>query len=207
MRCSDRRGLVKRARQRRRCKAEGTLLSSVVAANDLWCADFKGELSSAMAATVTSLTVTDQATRYAARLRSPRIDEGDAGDRGPFLRLFQGVTASPNAIRSDNGLPFASPNGLYNLSKLSVFWLSSAFRDRAHQARQSAAKWFVTSAMHRTLEAGNDATARVVGMPCQQQDRFEPVRQRIQRRKRILMKHSTLEDAGGNSTPTLVATL
>lgn len=29
----------------------------------------------------------------------------------------------PKAIRSDNGLPFASPNGLYNVSKLSVFWL------------------------------------------------------------------------------------
>jgi hypothetical protein len=39
-----------------------------------------------------------------------------------FRQLFaeQGL---PGAIRSDNGLPFASPNGLYNLSKLSVWWL------------------------------------------------------------------------------------
>lgn len=39
-----------------------------------------------------------------------------------FRRLFaeHGLF---QAIRSDNGLPFASPNGLYNLSKLSVFWL------------------------------------------------------------------------------------
>ena len=29
----------------------------------------------------------------------------------------------PTAIRSDNGVPFASPNGLYNLSRLSVWWL------------------------------------------------------------------------------------
>jgi hypothetical protein len=29
----------------------------------------------------------------------------------------------PAAIRSDNGVPFASPNGLYGLSKLSVWWL------------------------------------------------------------------------------------
>src|SRR5204862_374855 len=29
----------------------------------------------------------------------------------------------PGAIRSDNGVPFASPNGLFNLSKLSVWWL------------------------------------------------------------------------------------
>ncbi len=29
----------------------------------------------------------------------------------------------PPAIRSDNGVPFASPNALFNLSKLSVWWL------------------------------------------------------------------------------------
>lgn len=39
-----------------------------------------------------------------------------------FQRLFT-ERGLPNAIRSDNGLPFASPNGLYNLSKLSVWWL------------------------------------------------------------------------------------
>ncbi len=39
-----------------------------------------------------------------------------------FQRLFE-ERGLPDAIRSDNGLPFASPNGLYNLSKLSVWWL------------------------------------------------------------------------------------
>lgn len=39
----DRHGLVKRSRQRRRMKAEGTQLSAGVHPNDLWCADFKGE--------------------------------------------------------------------------------------------------------------------------------------------------------------------
>ncbi|GGE48668.1 hypothetical protein GCM10011367_24370 [Marinicauda pacifica] len=39
-----------------------------------------------------------------------------------FERLFheRGLLA---AIRSDNGVPFASPNGLYGLSRLSVWWL------------------------------------------------------------------------------------
>ena len=36
------------------------------------------------------------------------------------LFLDQGL---PRAIRSDNGVPFASPNALFNLSKLSVWWL------------------------------------------------------------------------------------
>ncbi|MDP9812911.1 hypothetical protein J2W42_005782 [Rhizobium tibeticum] len=39
-----------------------------------------------------------------------------------FRRLFA-EHGLPSAIRSDNGLPLASPNGLYNLSRLSVWWL------------------------------------------------------------------------------------
>jgi hypothetical protein len=39
-----------------------------------------------------------------------------------FQRLFA-ERGLPEAIRTDNGLPFASPNGLYNLSRLSVWWL------------------------------------------------------------------------------------
>src|SRR5260370_3967997 len=39
-----------------------------------------------------------------------------------FERLFQ-ERGLPQAIRSDNGVPFASPNGLFNLSRLAVWWL------------------------------------------------------------------------------------
>lgn len=39
----DRHGLVRRARQRRRNKAEGTPLSQAVSPNQLWCTDYKGE--------------------------------------------------------------------------------------------------------------------------------------------------------------------
>src|SRR5579863_10334143 len=39
-----------------------------------------------------------------------------------FEQLFK-ERGLPSAIRSDNGVPFASPNGLFNLSKLSVWWL------------------------------------------------------------------------------------
>lgn len=39
-----------------------------------------------------------------------------------FVQLFK-ERGLPSAMRTDNGLPFASPNGLYNLSRLSVFWL------------------------------------------------------------------------------------
>jgi hypothetical protein len=39
-----------------------------------------------------------------------------------FERLFR-ERGLPLAIRSDNGVPFASPNALFNLSRLSVWWL------------------------------------------------------------------------------------
>jgi transposase InsO family protein len=117
----DRYGLVKRARQRRRCKAEGTPLSSPSAPNDLWGADFKGEFKTGNGRYCYPLTVTDQASRYvlacealSSTKEAPVIDT--------FVRLFKD-RGLPGAIRSDNGLPFASPNGLYNLSKLSVWWL------------------------------------------------------------------------------------
>jgi hypothetical protein len=37
----------------------------------------------------------------------------------------------PTAIRTDNGVPFASPNALFNLSKLSVWWLRLGISNRA----------------------------------------------------------------------------
>ena len=39
-----------------------------------------------------------------------------------FERLFR-ERGLPLAVRSDNGVPFGSPNALFNLSKLSVWWL------------------------------------------------------------------------------------
>ena len=39
-----------------------------------------------------------------------------------FERVFDEF-GLPKAIRTDNGVPFASPNSLFNLSKLSVWWL------------------------------------------------------------------------------------
>jgi len=116
----DRHALVKRARERKN-RAQGTLLSAAVAPNDLWCADFKGEFKLGNGRYCYPLTVTDQACRYlllCEALESTR--------EAPVIEAFQELFRErglPVAIRSDNGLPFASPNGLYNLSRLSVWWL------------------------------------------------------------------------------------
>ena len=61
----DRHGLVRQARKRNRAnKAMGTTLSQAVNANDLWCADFKGEFKLGDGRYCYPLTVTDQASRY-----------------------------------------------------------------------------------------------------------------------------------------------
>ena len=65
--------------------------------------------------------MTDQATRYLLACEAFESTREHAVLEA-FRRLFA-EHGLPSAIRSDNGLPFASPNGLYNLSKLSVLWL------------------------------------------------------------------------------------
>jgi transposase InsO family protein len=116
----DRHGLVKRARERKN-RAQGTGLSAGLSPNALWCADFKGEFKLGNGRYCYPLTVSDHASRYlllCEALESTR----EAPVIGAFQQLFR-ERGLPEAIRSDNGLPFASPNGLYNLSRLSVWWL------------------------------------------------------------------------------------
>ena len=117
----DRHGLVKRGRQRRRNKAQGTPLSQPRLPNALWCTDFKGEFKLGNGRYCYPLTVTDQASRFLLMCEALESTK-EATAFTAFQRLFED-RGLPQAIRSDNGLPFASPNGLYNLSKLSVWWL------------------------------------------------------------------------------------
>jgi transposase InsO family protein len=116
----DRHCLVKHMGKRRQ-RASGTPLSAGTAPNDLWCVDYKGEFQLGNGRYCYPLTVTDHASRYlllCEALESTREDLAVTA----FERLFA-ERGLPQAIRSDNGVPFASPNGLYNLSKLAVWWL------------------------------------------------------------------------------------
>ncbi|MBF6571817.1 MAG: IS481 family transposase [Candidatus Binataceae bacterium] len=164
----DRHGLVKRARQRRRCKAEGTQLSQAAQPNDLWCADFKGEFKLGNGRYCYPLTVTDQASRYLLACEALESTK-EVPVIEAFGRLFK-ERGLPEAIRSDNGLPFASPNGLYNLSKLSVWWLRLGIaieRIKPGNPQQNGRH----ERMHRTLKA---ETTRPSGInSLQQQARFD----------------------------------
>jgi transposase InsO family protein len=116
----DRHGLVKH-KGRRRGRAHGTPLSDGVKPNDLWCTDYKGEFLLGNKKYCYPLTVTDHASRYlllCEALESTR----EVLALTAFERLFK-ERGLPTAIRSDNGVPFASANSLFNLSRLSVWWL------------------------------------------------------------------------------------
>tara|TARA_R110002072_G_scaffold108231_1_gene235111 strand:- start:69 stop:1277 length:1209 start_codon:yes stop_codon:yes gene_type:complete len=163
----DRHGLVKRAR-RRRNRAEGTPLSQAVIPNDLWCTDFKGEFKTGNGRYCYPLTVTDQASRMILACEALESTK-EAPVIEAFVRLFRD-RGLPAAIRSDNGLPFASPNGLYNLSKLSVFWLRLGIaieRIKPGHPQQNGRH----ERMHLTLKK---ETTRPPGMnSLQQQARFD----------------------------------
>ncbi|MGH6794761.1 MAG: helix-turn-helix domain-containing protein [Methylocella sp.] len=167
----DRHGLVKRMGPRRQ-HATGTPLSAGAAPNDLWCADYKGEFRLGNHSSCYPLTVTDQASRFlllCEALDSTREELAFTA----FERLFK-ERGLPKAIRSDNGVPFASPNALFNLSKLAVWWLRLGIaieRIKPGRPQQNGRH----ERMHLTLKK---ETTRPSGMnTLQQQERFDDFRQ------------------------------
>ena len=163
----DRHGLVTRMR-RSRTRAEGTTLSEGGSPNALWCTDFKGEFMLGNKQYCYPLTVTDHASRYLLMCEAlESVREVTAFTA--YERLFK-ERGLPIAIRSDNGVPFASPNGLFNLSKLSVWWLRlgiSIERIKPGHPQQNGRH----ERMHRTLKA--EATRPSGANVFQQQAKFD----------------------------------
>jgi putative transposase len=116
----DRNGLVARGR-RPRYKAEGTLLCKATRPNDLWCADYKGEFMLADRRYCYPLTITDFTSRYLICCDALATTR-EMYAFTVFERAFKDF-GLPLAIRTDNGVPFASRTAFFGLSKLSVWWL------------------------------------------------------------------------------------
>jgi transposase InsO family protein len=163
----DRHGLVKR-RKRRRYKAEGTPLSHARNPNELWCADYKGEFLLGNEKYCYPLTITDYRSRYlftCEGLESTRSDFAFS----VFERAFKDF-GLPKAIRTDNGVPFASPNALFGLSRLSVWWLRLGIkieRIKPGHPEQNGRH----ERMHLTLK--NETTRPASFNFLQQQERFD----------------------------------
>jgi putative transposase len=163
----DRHGLVKR-RGRRRQRAQGTPLSWPAEPNALWCADYKGEFMLADRHYCYPLTITDFASRYllsCEALSSTR----EVYAFTVFERVFKDY-GLPQTIRTDNGVPFATANALYGLSRLAVWWLRLGIqieRIRPGHPEQNGRH----ERMHLTLKT--EATKPAAPNVLQQQVRFD----------------------------------
>lgn len=113
-------GLTSPRKRRRRTPPYTQPFGSCRASNAVWCADFKGWFRTADGTRCDPLTISDGYSRYLFRVQGMRETKGDPV-RGVFVAAF-GEYGLPQAIRTDNGSPFASC-GIGGFSRLSVWWL------------------------------------------------------------------------------------
>jgi putative transposase len=118
----ERAGLTQKRRRRRSSEA-GRLSSGRQATqvNEVWTVDFKGWWGTG-ARRCEPLTVRDEHSRYVLEVRALENARSQSV-RNNFEHLFE-RHGMPQAIRSDNGSPFASVKGLLGLSRLSAWWVA-----------------------------------------------------------------------------------
>lgn len=163
----NRNGLVKR-RGRTRYKAQGTNLSNPIVPNKLWCADYKGEFMLGCKKYCYPLTITDYSSRYLIACEGLETTKEQYAFT-VFERVFKEL-GLPDSIRTDNGVPFSSPNALFGLSKLSVWWLRLGIeieRITPGNPQQNGRH----ERMHLTLK--KEATKPAADNFLQQQERFD----------------------------------
>lgn len=167
----DRHGLVNRKSKRNKYHATATYLSIPKDPNDLWCADFKGQFKMGNRNYCFPLTLSDFVSRFVLSceaLSSTEVNFCFA----VFEEAFQQY-GLPLAIRNDNGIPFASGNSMWNLTRLSVWWIRLGIkleRIRPGNPQQNGRH----ERMHRTLKY--EATKPPASNLLQQQERFDNFR-------------------------------
>ncbi len=120
----DKAGLVEKRRIRKALSSDCPRLQQQIKAdapNDVWCIDFKGWWKSD-GEICEPFTVRDRHSRKilcAQLMTSKRSDDV----RIVMTRLFKEY-GLPKVIHSDNGSPFAAPNGVLNLTSLSAWWIT-----------------------------------------------------------------------------------
>ena len=163
----DRHGLVQR-RRRRRHTTGATVLSRPTEPNALWCADYKGEVMLGNRRYCYPLTITDFASRYLLTCEA-LLTTQEKFAFTVFERTFKEF-GLPGVIRTDNGVPFASAQAIYGLSKLSVWWLRLGIqieRSKPGHPQDNGRH----ERMHLTLK--KEATKPAASNVLQQQARFD----------------------------------
>lgn len=144
-----RHGLVKPRKYRRKTPAYTNPFLSCDAANVVWSADYKGQFKMGDGQYCYPLTITDNYSRFILSCDGMYRPETKTAKQC-FERVFIDY-GLPDAIRTDNGSPFAS-SGISGLSQLSIWWIKLGIiheRIQAGHPEQNGRH----ERMHRTLKA------------------------------------------------------
>lgn len=168
----DRHGLLHKQRRRRGTTHPGAAPLDTTAANQVWPADFKGQFKTGDGRYCYPLTVTDHFSRALLLCRAlPSTRTAEA--QPAFQRLFREI-GLPDAIRTDNGSPFAS-TGLHGLAPLNVWWMRLGIvHQRIPPGRPQANG--THERMHRELK--RETTMPAAATARAQQRRFDAFRRR-----------------------------
>ena len=167
-----REGLTVPRRRRRRTPPYGGTLVGSEHPNGLWCADFKGWFQTRDGQRCDPLTISDARSRYLLRCHLVR-DTGTEAVRSQFEATFREY-GLPEAIRTDNGAPFAS-RGIGGLSRLSVWWIRLGIRPERIEPGEPQQNG-QHERIHRTMKA--EGTQRPEATPQRQQAVLDGFRQR-----------------------------
>jgi transposase InsO family protein len=141
-------GLVVPQKKRRRTEPYTQPLAHAHQSNRVWCADFKGWFKSRDGARIDPLTISDAWSRYL--LRCQAVEKTDTERVQAIFEAAFRQYGLPEAIRTDNGAPFAS-SALGGLSRLAVWWIKLGIaheRIQAGHPEQNGRH----ERMHRTLK-------------------------------------------------------
>jgi transposase InsO family protein len=118
-------GLVSARRRRRKTPPHAAPLAHCDGANAVWSADFKGDFTLGDGQRCYPLTLTDNHSRYLLHCRGLARPTHEATQ--PWFEWVFREYGLPEAIRTDNGTPFAS-RAAGGLSRLSAWWVRLGIR-------------------------------------------------------------------------------
>lgn len=165
-----RRGLVKARRIHRRTPKYSEPFLTCDATNKVWSADYKGQFKTGDGRWCYPLTITDNMSRYL--LACKGLHSPCYADTQPWFEWAFREFGLPEAIRTDNGTPFAG-RGVTGLSRLSIWWIKLGIRPEridSGKPQQNGRH----ERMHRTLK--QDATKPPKADLVRQQVRFDEFR-------------------------------